>query len=71
MAEDKMGAEGRSPFADALKSTPKQNAEEAERVMGDAKRRETEQAQANKQDATEGGAGSQILGDSERTLPPD
>ncbi|QJE71757.1 hypothetical protein HHL28_00285 [Aerophototrophica crusticola] len=75
MAADssKPGAEGQSPFADALRSNPKDNAEEAERLMGGdaAKRRETEQAQANKKDATEGGAGSQILGKSEQTLPPD
>lgn len=76
MAADtaKPGAEGRSPFTAALRSNPKDNAQEAKRLMGTddaAKRRETEQAQANKKGATEGGAGSQIIGDSEQTLPPD
>lgn len=42
---------GVSPFAGALKSDPSSTAREAEDLYGDAKRREVEEAQANRRKA--------------------
>jgi len=42
------GAEGKGPFAQARESTPHGNARAAEDMTEDEKRREVEQAQANK-----------------------
>lgn len=52
-----------SPFAEQLNRSPRENARDAEREMGEAeKRREVEQAQANKEEALKDRAGD-ALGD--------
>lgn len=66
MADERKPA---SPFAEALKSDPHDNARLAEELMDSAKRRETEEAQRNREDATDPKGGPPVPGTTTQ-IPP-